>query len=284
MKSSILLRGVLFIACILCCNNLMAQNDDEEDAPRGWPGGINVSAGYTNFSWKHQSLNRLMSNYNTQVPNVSSAFGNFKWSKPISVGAEFDAGLISIAYYRHFAEGDVRAVLVNGGTANIKVKTPSNDFNIYMMLPLNKIRAGIMAGYTMQNLTTSTTYLRGASDTGSSFAPPIMVSNFKTSFDRTFSFGGRIDYRPIKYVSVSVEYNHVGLFQKQDAAKLYTTQPFVRDESIPVVNNDVKYLPEKPVDVTNSAVYKDGTGEVASGLFQGGRLMVRVNFYPWSWY
>jgi hypothetical protein len=282
MKLSILLKGLLFCVCTLSVSNAFAQ--DDEEGPRGWPGGINVSGGYTNFMWKHASLNRLMSNYNTGVPGVTTAFNNFTWSRPISAGAEFDAGMFGLAYYRHFAEGDARAVLANGGTANIKVKTPSNDFNIYLMLPLNKIRAGIMAGYTMQNLKTSTTYLRGIGDTGSSFINPLMVSNYKTSFDRTFTFGGRVDYRPIKYVSISVEYNHVGLFQKQDAANLYTTQAFIRDESIPVVNTDVNYLPEKPSDVTNPTVYKEGKGEVASGLFQGGRLMVRINFYPWSWY
>jgi hypothetical protein len=267
---------ILCAVVLLSAQSAFAQNDEEEGGG-GWPGGVNISGGYTHFMWKHASLDRYMASHNASLGTGGTNFSALKWRRPVSAGAEVDFGMVSLAYYRHFSEATTEARNSLGSTHTLLVKAPTNDINMYLMIPHAVFRVGLMVGYTQQNLQINSTYLRGANDTVGLI--PVLGNNYKVTGDRVFTFGGRFDFRPVKYVSLSVEYNNVGLFQKQSPDVIYAKQPFVTPNGIvaPV------FMPENVADYYNNDVRSLGNGQVVSGLYNGGRINMRLNFYPWSW-
>jgi hypothetical protein len=279
---NIFLRTAFFFPALLCAQLVYGQNSDDE-GPRGWPGGFNVSGGYTRFAWQHADLENFKATYNstyTASANLNQALGKWVWKQPYSAGAELDFGLISLAYYRHFATATARGTLQNGNSVDLLVKTPSNDYNMYLMLPLTKVRIGILAGYTQQNLSFRSTYIKADTAWQGNNIPS---GEYKVVKNAAFTFGGRLDIRPIKYVSVSIEYNNVAWLQKDNISNPLATKPRALVATTDPTNTNT-YFPNSVLLSSDQQLLQNGGPNASAGIFTGGRWMVRLNFYPWSWY
>lgn len=169
--------------------------------------GINVIGGYARQSFKHESLNRFATSFNTVfASSLRTQLAIPQQFEGPVLGAEISAGIFRFGYTRRFNQPmKFEAQYTNGSIRKMVIETPKNNGYFDLLVPFAKGR--VFAGMTVG---ADFGYFRLHSYLHNNFGRDTYANGdgvsgiFQSHLDLHGRFGGRLDINLLKRVSITL--------------------------------------------------------------------------------
>ncbi len=168
--------------------------------------GINVIGGYARQSFKHESLNRFATSFNSVFASSLRTQLSIpqQFEGPVA-GVEISAGIFRLGYTRRFNQSmKFEAQYTNGSIRKMEIETPENNGYFDLLLPIAKGR--VFAGMTVG---ADFGYFRLHSYLHNNFGRDTYANGdgvsgiFQSHLNLHGRFGGRLDVNLVKRLSIS---------------------------------------------------------------------------------
>lgn len=202
------MKKILLLTCLYITSlQLQAQMMDKRFNHLKKYMGINLIAGYSRQSFKHESLSRFATSFNSVFASSLSTqlLIPQQFEGPIA-GVELSAAMFRFGYARRFNQPlQFEAQYKNGSIRKMVIETPKSTGYFDLLMPIAKGR--VFAGMT---LGVDFGYFRLKSYLHNNFGRDTYANGdgvsgiFQSHLDIQGRFGGRLDINLIKRVSISL--------------------------------------------------------------------------------